>query len=365
MLLHDNWGTATNQSLIIRRYRLGDELGISKLMGIAFSKSYSSRWLQHFHWQQTNPFGRNIRWIAEYDGKIVGHIVRVPLPMKLGEKTLKGSVAADAATHPRFRRRGIYRKLSESSWNEAVRDHILISFADASKMLISPARRYGILDVSEITIMMNPLNPREIVEKRFGQGFFAKTVSHGVESMFKLLSIPRKKAEIRGLKTRRISAFDDDIDVFWNRISPFYGICVARNKTYLNWKYFERRDLSYDVFLVEAGESILGYAVLSARVEDGFKKGFIVDMMTHPSRKDVMCILISQASERLKRIGVGYAECWTLKNSPCHKPLKRHGFFASSFLPRSSLVARFDSSRISEELIKCSGQWYTTYGDFY
>jgi hypothetical protein len=285
--------------------------------------------------------------------------------MKVGERTLKGSVAAEAATHPKFRRRGIYRMLSESSWNDAVRDHILISFGDASKMLISAARRYGILDVSEITIMINPLNPCEIVEKRFGQSFFAKTVSHGAKYMFKLLSFPRKKAKITGFETRRISAFDDEFDVFWNRISPSYGICIARNKTYLNWKYFERRGLSFDVFAVEAEESILGYAVLSATAEDGFKKGYIVDMMAHPSRRDVIYFLISQALERFKRIDVDYVECWTLKNSPCHKPLERHGFFASTFFRRSTLVVWLDSSRISEELIKCSGQWYTTLGDFY
>jgi len=284
--------------------------------------------------------------------------------MKLGEETLKGSIAADAATHPEFRRRGIYRTLSESSWKDAVQHHIPISFADASRMTISPARRYGILKVSEITVMINPLNPREIVEKRFGRSFFAKTVSHGVESAFKILSVARKKVKATGLRMRRISAFDDRIDVFWNEISPFYGICVMRSKAYLNWKYFERPHLSFDVFLAEAGERILGYTVLSTRIQDGFNKGFIVEMVTHPRRKDVMCFSLSQASEHFKKIGVDYVECWTVKNSPCYKPLKRHGFFASALFPRSTLVVRFDPSKISEELIKCSGQWYTALGDF-
>jgi len=277
---------------------------------------------------------------------------------------LKGSIAADVATHPEFRRCGIYKALSESSWKDAVRNQIPISFGDASKALISTARRYGILDVSTIAIMIKPLNPHRIVEKRFGKGFFAKTVSGGVESTLKLLSIAKKKARITGLKARRIVVFDDRIDVFWKRISPFYGICLVRNKEYLNWKYLERPHLRFDAFLVEAGERVLGYVVLSTTVEGGLKKGLIVDMMTHPARKDAIYYLFSQAVDHFKRIGVDYVECWTLRNSPCYKLLGSHGFFAPGLLVRSNLVARFDSSKVSEEFIKDSRNWYITLGDF-
>jgi hypothetical protein len=284
--------------------------------------------------------------------------------MKLGDQTLTGSVAADAATHPGFRRRGLYRALSESSWEDAVQSHIPVSFADASRMTISPARKYGILDVSEIAVMINFLNPRVIVEKRLGRGLLAKTVSHGVESAFKVLSIGKEKVQATSLRTNRVSAFDDRFDAFWNEISSFHGICIVRNKAYLNWKYLERPHLSFDVLLAEDGERILGYTVLLARAEDGFKKGLITEMVTHPARRDVMCFLLSQAVEHFKQIGVDYVECWTMKNGPCYKPLKRHGFLSSALFPKSTLIVRFDPSKIPEQLVKSSGQWYIALGDF-
>ncbi|MFQ6080560.1 MAG: GNAT family N-acetyltransferase [Candidatus Bathyarchaeia archaeon] len=356
----------TTQQLITRRYKRRDEFGISKLMKIVFPRYYSSNWLEHFYWQQTNPFGRNIRWVAECNGKIVGHIARIPLPIKIGKETLKGSIAADAATHPNFRRRGIYKTLSVSSWNDAIRDGIVVSFADASRMLISPARRYGILDISKIAILVNPLNPCAIIEKRLGQGLLAKAVSRGIGTTLKLFAITKKKAKIEGLKTSKISAFDDRIDTFWDTVSRFYGIIVARNKAYLNWKYFKRPHLSFDVFLAEVGEAVLGYTVLSTIVEDGFKKGLIVDLMTYPTGTDVMQCLISLAMQHFKKTGVDSIECWMLKNNPCYKSLIRQGFFSPpTFLSGTDLVARVVSSKVSEAFVRDSRNWYTTLGDYY
>jgi len=361
-------GSVTTQPLITRPYKRGDEFGILKLMKIVFPKSYSSKWLEHFCWQQTNPFGRNIRWVAECNGNIVGHIARIPLPIKIGKETLKGSIAADAATHPSFGRRGIYKTLSELSWNDAIREGIVISFADASRMLISPARRYGILDISKVAILLDPLNPYAIIEKRLGRGLLAKAVSHGIRSTLKLLTITKKEAKIEGLKTSKISVFDDRIDIFWNAIARFYGIIVARNKTYLNWKYFKRSYLSFDVFLAEVGETVLGYIVLSTRIEDRFKKGFIVDLMTYPTATDVMQCLISLAIRFFKKTGVDYAECWMLKNTPCYRFLIRQGFLPHpTFLSGTlgHLIARVDSSKVSEAFVRNSKNWYTTHGDYY
>jgi len=363
-----NRRSVTTQPLITRRYERGDEFGISKLMKIVFPESYSSKWLEHFYWQQTNPFGRNIRWVAECNGEIVGHIARIPLPIKIGKETLKGSIAVDAATHPNFIGQGIYKTLSDSSWNDAIQEGIVVSFADASRMLISPARRYGILDISKIAILVNPLDPCAIVEKRLGQGLLAKAGSCGVGSALKLLTITKKEVEIEGLQTSKISVFDDRIDIFWNTISRFYGIIAARNKAYLNWKYFKRPHLSFDVFLAEVGGTVLGYTVLSTEVEGNFKKGIIVDLMAYPTRTDVMRCLISLAIQHFKRTEVDYAECWMLKNNPCYVSLRRQGFFSPpTFLSGTlvHLVARVDSSKVSEAFVRDSRNWYTTRGDYY
>lgn len=359
-------GFVTTKRLITRRYKRGDEFGISKLMAMVFPRYYSSKWLEHFYWQQTNPFGRNIRWVAECNGKIVGHIARIPLPIKMEKETLKGSIAGDAATHPNFRRRGIYRTLSESSWRDAIRDGIVVSFADASRTLISFVRRIGISHISKIAILVNPLNPRKMIEKRHGQGLLAKAVSHGIRSAFDLLTITKKKEQIRGLKTSKISAFDDRIDVFWNTVSRFYGIIVVRNKAYLNWKYFERPYLSFDVFLAEVEGTVLGYIVLSTSVEDSSRKGLLVDLMAFPGRTDVTQCLISRAIQHFKKTRVGDAECWMLKNNPFYKSLIRQGFLATpTFLSRADLVVRVDSSKVSEAFVKDSRNWYTTLGDYY
>jgi len=352
-------GSVTAQPLITRLYKRGDEFGILKLMKVVFPRSYSSKWLEHFYWQETNPFGRNIRWVAECNGEIVGHIARIPVPVKIGKETLKGSIAADAATHPKFRGRGIYKELSELSWKDAIREGISVSFGGASRMLISPARRYGMLDISKIGVLVKPLNPCAIIEKRLGQGLLAKAVSRRIGSTLKLLTITKRKAKIEGLKTSKISVFDDRIDVFWNTVSRFYGIIVARSKTYLNWIYFKRPHLSFDVFLAEVGETVLGYTVLSARVEDSFKKGVIVDLMTYPTRMDVMQCLISQAIQHFKKTRVDLAICWMLKNNPCYKSLIRQGFLTPpTFLLGQPLVVRVDSSKVSEAFIRDSRNWY-------
>lgn len=350
---------ATCQS-IIRRYKKGDEYDIAKLMKLLFGRYH---WLENWRWRQTNPVGRNIIWVAECNGKIVGHITRVPVPMKIGKENLKGSIVIDAATHPNFRRQGIFKELMDASWTEAVRDGIVVSFGDASKTLMHARKhsrtiRHINIDVAKIASMVMPLNLHTMIKKRLGQPLLAKATSYGIEFALKLSTFVRKKVEVDGLEIRQIHAFDDRIDDFWKTISRFYEIIVVRDKEYLNWKYFKRPHLSFDVFLAEIGEKIVGYIVLSTRDQEGF----IVDLMANPTRTDVIQCLVSMATQHFEKTKAAYATCWMLKGNPCYKVLLREGFIP--FPSRWTLVARVDSSKVSEAFTKEAKNWYITRGDF-
>ncbi len=110
----------------------------------------------------------------------------------------------------------------------------------------------------------------------------------------------------------------------------------------------------------------MGYVVLSTRVEDGLKKGIIVDLLTYPNLTAILKCLTSRAIQHFKETGVSYVECWVFKSNPFHMSLIKQGFFpVPTFLLGADLVARVDSSKVSEAFIKDSMNWYTTQGDYY
>lgn len=50
-----------------------------------------------------NPAGEGVIWLAEHNGKIVGHSAAIPIIMKIDCKTVAAFQSIDTMTHPGYR----------------------------------------------------------------------------------------------------------------------------------------------------------------------------------------------------------------------------------------------------------------------
>jgi len=115
------WVTFMNERRFsTRRFRMSDVDGVVELFKLVFKGNFSREW---WNWKyRANPAGfwgeEGDIWVAESGNKIVGHWAVIPEKIKIGSQTVTAAQPVDAATHPGYRKRGIYRTLVEELFSD-------------------------------------------------------------------------------------------------------------------------------------------------------------------------------------------------------------------------------------------------------
>jgi GNAT superfamily N-acetyltransferase len=364
------------QSWSVRIYKEGDQLGILELM----KSNGIERTNEHWFWEyKNNPFGHHIG-VAEHNGQIVGHMALIPTYMKVGDKTIMGSQAVDLLVHPKFRRQGMFLALGTMLTNEARKKQIDITYGFPNAPAHSGHLKYGWVDVCRVPLLIKPINigkVASILDKYKTVRFLNKhKISRNVIKLILHIILPtinffsrilNRIGDNRDLKNVRIStieSFDDRIDDFWKKVSSDYNIIVARNKKYLNWRYFRKPNVKYTVLLAEKNSEILGYIVLRSISQENLRLGYIVDILASLDEKVVIQSLILKSIEHFRKENVDSIFCSMLNNNLAagtyYNILRYNGFIPVSSNP---LIARVNSPELSKKSVGDSTKWYITIGD--
>ena len=343
---------------------------MAKLIG---SKKISEeRWRWEF---KSNPYGFCIG-VTEAFGRIIGHMALVFVPMKVGERILKGSQAVDLMVDPRFRRQGVFlatgKFLADKSqekgdcevWygfptNEAYFGHL----------------KYGWFDVCEVPILVKAMNVENAFDAisigTIGNVFlksylFRKIGSHILQAILAVndylsrLLFKTFVGTLEDIKLVRVEYVDNRINTFWNTVSKRHNIIIARNHNYLNWRYFENPHQQYRVLIAEKKNKILGYIVLTFKDMHKLRKGYIVDILSID--ESVAQVLIQMAIDYFIEKKVDLGICWMLRNSIYYNILKANGFVCFPSM-KAKLIARNSSKNPNPILLRNHRNWYITIGD--
>jgi len=100
--------------LIFREYKSGDEEGIIELLASVFSE-YRNIQFTVDDWlileKKDEGFTRKNAFVAEYNGRIVGHVQIIYRQLRIGRAYITTGGIANVATHQKFRERGIATRL--------------------------------------------------------------------------------------------------------------------------------------------------------------------------------------------------------------------------------------------------------------
>jgi hypothetical protein len=161
---------------------------------------------------------------------------------------------------------------------------------------------------------------------------------------------------IEKVKITRAFRFDQRFDEFWNDVSRINKIVVVRDSDYLNWRYFEKPNSNYIIFVAEKNNKVLGYIVLRLKKISGI----IIDMLAYPDKR-VMRSLLLKATDFFKCRKVSWITCSILPNDVYYKALKESGFIP---VPSDNpLIARVNIPKISQAFVKDPRNWHITAGD--
>jgi len=370
-----------NKLWAIRKYKEGDEKGLVQLIKLVYEKETEQAMSDWIWYYRNNPFGHFIG-IAEHDGQIIGHMALIPIYMKVGEKTKKSSQAVDLAVHPDFRHQGIFLAIGEYLTNEAGKEGMDFSYGFPNKPAHSGHLKYGFFDVCFVPTLSKILSGSTLlntstVNNFLGKFRIAKSLMHRYKILEKIMKFLfgailttmnlyhkvfyrlKGNVKLNTLKVEAITSFDGRINDLWRIASSSYSIIVVRDKKYLNWRYFGNPNLKYRVLIAEKNCRILGYIVLST-VRSKTNQGLIVDLLTLPDNGGIAQLLISKAVEYFRKRNFDSVICYMLGSDSYYRALRNNAFIP---LAKKILIARVNSSRISEEVLRDYRNWYLTIGD--
>jgi len=347
----------------IRMYQEGDEIGIVNLMNLVMPRSAykMNRWLWEY---KNNPYGYLIV-VAEHNGNIVGHMGLFLIEIKVGNKIIMGSQACDLCVHPDFRRQGMFLAIGKALMRKASDEGVFLTYGFPNEPAYYGHIKYGWFDVFKIPNAFIYFNTYNALIKKYEK---LRRIENLTKPLSKILdyyflkctrTLQRDFLSINNIKISKVSYLDENINKFWCNVSKDYDIIVVRNSKYLNWRFFDRPNVDYDVFLAEKAGQIEGYLVSTTSKSERMKSGWIVDVLS--TSEDVFLKLICIAIEHLIKQSVDSIECLMPKNHVWYKTLKKTGFLFLHPL-RKRFIARINSPQFIQAYKK-EKEWYVTYGD--
>jgi GNAT superfamily N-acetyltransferase len=312
-------------SWTLRRYRDGDEHAIVDLLNASFGDWGT---LEHWKWKYgRSPAGSPVIWLAECDNKIVGHFGMIPVTMKLGNAYVTACFTQDAATHPDYQGRGVFSSIVNRASLDASERGFPITYGFADTTLEQTYVRYE--HVGHICFMI-PMT--KVLD---WEPFLARyiRIKFPIRSVLRAHRKTHTSTSPRGhLTIEPVSRFDESIDAFWEKVCHSFKIIVRRDQAYLNWRYADKPQSPYTIYVAVEGGEILGYCVLTKkhwqnlRCWQNLSLGLIVDILGSCDRRDVVGHLIDKAVRHFEEQDVHGITCMISEKHPYAPFLGKAGF---------------------------------------
>jgi len=342
-----------------------DQINIINLINLVYPRFDKKYLTQYWRWEyERNPLGCLVA-VAEHMDQLIGHAARITFKMKIGNKIVRSAQGVDLVIHPHFRRKGISLALGKFLADKAVEEIVPVWYAFANEPAYHGELKYGWFLVGEIPNLVRIFNFHNIFLSRYPAlekaGFILKFVSKLAELPFNFLTntASRKLSTPKDLKILEVLSFDQRINEFWDDVATNYKVILVRDKNYLNWRYFEKPNGEYKVFIAQKGGNVLGYIVLAIEKIQNLRIGIIVDILT--TNNDITRHLVHKAIRFFSDMKVDKITCWMLKNCIYYNILKENGFLPT--FRKTKLTARLNLPQSNLSLLQNLDNWYVTMGD--
>ncbi|QDU65463.1 GNAT family N-acetyltransferase [Engelhardtia mirabilis] len=169
--------------------------------------------------------------------------------------------------------------------------------------------------------------------------------------------------EAGGLVAEPVERFDDDVEPLCARLAEGRGLTLARDVVWLDWRFRQRPDQSYDQAVVRRGGEVVGLAVFRTGDFDGDRNvGLVCDWIVAPDDDGAANALLAWLAERARAAGCERLVLLLPETSPDWRPLQdRHGFLALRLAKRFLLADRSYAKQMRMHWLHQS--WHYTFAD--
>lgn len=309
---------------------------------------------RYFDWSyRKNPEGEALIWVAidpETNG-LAGAAAAFPRRLYCCGTEARGYVLSDFCVDSRYRSLGVALALQRACL-AGVSANASHAFDFPSGTMLAVYKRLGIETNQTMIRYAKPLRADRKVARWMSAGAVAQGVSAVANAGLRLRDLgrpPRGAWEI-GPESGPWDAEFTEAARQWDTGSD---IRVARTAAYLNWRYREHPERTYEMLTARQGGRLCGYLVWQAQGENGV----IDDLMSRDG--DVRDALLAHAAELARGRGLQTLSAPWLSAHPGRHGLESRGFCARESGPVVLMTLPVEKKSSGKD----AAAWYVTAGD--
>ena len=360
------------ESIVLRRYKPGDENGIIELRNEVFDSTKNTNLLK-WQWEYLNtPQGMSKIFLYEDNGKIVGHYGLIPILLTYRKKNILSGKSEDAMIHRKYRVYGnkfvnLVKKGNESLQDEGI--DLIWGFPNKAAFLphikggfTHIGNTYNLIKILDIRIILEKLLPSYIKNR-----FICEIIITIFAKAFSAFNIIFKLKTAKNISIKSTSKFDKRISKLWEKANSEYGITIVRNCEYLNWRFVENPNTKSKIFIAEKEDEILGYIVLGSYTskKNQIKVGFISDLFFCKKEKKILIGLLNNAIKYFEEQCVAYISILVVKDAHDNKSFlnlfTKKGFLFKNRELTSQFILKVNSKNVDTQYVNEIKNWYITH----
>jgi hypothetical protein len=327
-----------SNDIIIRSYRKNDEKKIVDLLINSFESWQKKKApLEYWKWIYLNSPNKPYIQIAEAGNQIVSVSHDLNIQIKIGEEVLSCTFAGDTTTHKDFRGQGIHSQIISFKEENKRKTGIKFGYSISSNPIILKyqAKRGYMPFPHTLSYYVRIIDTKVHLKNRpIENSLLAKYGYNTVKYMNKLKNpFSTKTKNHSGFSKEPFTIFNEEFDIFWNKVKGSHEFVVEKTSCFLNWRYSDPSAESHAFIKAVHNDVILGFIALKIMNVDGYAEGYIMDIIVDQKRADVFDSLISSACDFFDSNNVNVIYCLTSAKIWYKRILNSYGFIDSMRKP--------------------------------
>lgn len=317
---------------------------------------------EHFlRWQyDENPAGHALSTLARErsTGRIIAQFGALPVRLWADGEERLGALGLNVVTDEAFRRQGLFTALGRAADARMAQAGVSVAFAMPNENSFPGfVRHLGYAHAGDVPFLVRPVNVRRLVSQRLripGAGALASIAAWPF-----VRPLPRTPRDESGITIEGVTTFDQEFDLFWQRIRGRERVMVVRDARYLDWRFRQVTLRRYEVLRATSAGRMAGYIVVRTADLLGMRAGMIVDFLVEDERAGRA--LLSHALARFANEDVDLVATLMLSHAPEYRLLRQAGLRP---LPRRLLPQPFRLVSRDGAAVRDARNWFFTLGDY-
>lgn len=368
-------GMTTRHTYSIRGYREGDEVAINTLFNEVFATDERYRTLEEWYWKfKKNPSKAkevsDYATLVIYNGKIVGQYAIWYGNFKYKDEIIKTGQPVDNFVHPAYR--SSFRaqmEMFEKQNEVAIQEDVKFGFGFPNEAAYFIGKKLlGYKDIGNLTTLSIRLNVAFSIKRRlsFLPHPLVTVLGYLVSWIIKLRISSIE--DVSSLVVEEIKSFDAAFDTFWKEVSLNYPLVMVKDSTYMNWRYRDKPDENYRVYIARTEDQIKGCIVVKIAEDTmyypGAHVGYIMEFLSL-QETGIPELLIKTALHFFASAGVDFCVAVLFPEDFHYGCLLAAGFSSKKNLPIHKMVYKiYAREKIDENFITNPQKWHVSLGDF-